>query len=40
MFKIMGELMLEVHETQRLIAYKCLSLVDVLCVKLMRKLEK
>lgn len=40
MFKLIAEAMLEVHESQRWFALKCLTLIDALCVKLMRKLEK
>lgn len=39
MFKIIGETMLEVHESQRWFIHTCLSLIDTFCVKMMRKFE-
>lgn len=38
MFKVLGETLLELHETQRWVIVTFLKIIDALCVKLIKKL--
>lgn len=37
MFKLFGDILLEVHETEKWMFVSCLKIIDAFCVKLMNK---
>lgn len=40
MFKILSEILLEMHDTQRWVATVILSVISTSCVKMLQKLEE